>query len=375
MWLVGSGITFGVAARLWAQTLPGNWDFWQWVNVSNAVLDGGDPYGLYGYNYPPPWLLTLTVFNALTPSETSFRLLISLLLIAADIGITVLLVRRGYTLAAVAFILSPVLIAISGQHQQVEGIAVFLALAAMTLFSKRESDRITSGDWGGALLLGLSLAYKPVFLLLPVWLLIRPGSLQRRLVHFVVPIAVFGAIFSSAFLAYPAGEVIQKVLGHSGTNNSPFINAFVPGQLAPWVIDHGGGKIAFLLILLATAVLFRRLAPFEMALAYTLTALTFSWAVANQYFATPMAAVAIYLNIGFLLWFLIVVLYLGGTHDILNVWLLRDIQPHVVLEWQQVMQDVFPWMFMGWVIYVFATRSKSRLMQPNAVRSSNSKGS
>lgn len=230
--VVGAGVV-GVAARLWAQTLPGNWDFGQWINVSTAALEGENPYALFGYNYPPPWLVTLMVFNAVTSTPESFRLLISLLLILADIGIAWLLVRRGYSLAACAVLLSPVVIAISGQHQQVEGIAVFLALAAVTaLGTSSATPRITAQDWWLALLLGLSLSFKPVFLLLPLWLAMRPGAWGPRLFRLVAPLAIFGVIFASAFLVYPANVVIQKVLQHGGANNS---RSSTPSSPSRWL--------------------------------------------------------------------------------------------------------------------------------------------
>lgn len=362
-WLLGICITLGVAARLWAQTLPGNWDFGQWTNVSTTVLAGGDPYTEFGYNYPPPWLFTLVGFQAVTDTPTAFRLLISLLLIAADIGIVLLLVHRGYTLAACLFILSPITIAISGQHQQVEGIAVVLALAAMALLSGAARDRIDGREWTAALLLGLSLSFKPIFLLLPFWLLVQPGEWKVRLFRFFAPLAVFGIVFASAFLFYPPTTVIAKVLGHQGTNNSPLLNTFLPGQLAPWIIDAGGAKIAFVVLLAASAFLFRRQAPFELALLYSVSALVFAWAVANQYLATPMAAVAIYLNIAFAVWLGLCTIYLGGDAETLNLPVLNQIQPHILLEWNQVMQDLFPWLLAGWILLALALR-QSRAMRP-----------
>lgn len=359
-WLLGVTIALGIAARLWAQSLPGNWDFGQWINVSTAALDGQDPYALYGYNYPPPWLMTLALFNAVTSSTESFRLLIALLLIAVDLGILALLVRRGYTLAAVVFFLSPITIAISGQHQQVDGIAVFFALAAMTALSGVEGSRIAGRDWLAIALLGLSLGFKPVFLLLPLWLAMRPGEWRRRLFLLVGPLVVFGLVFVSAFIAYPVSEVIGRVLGHGGANNSPLVNAFVPGQLAPWFIDRGGAKLLFLVLLIAAGWLFRKLPPFELALAYSISAVLFSWAVVNQYLVTPMAAVAVFLNIGFLIWLALATLYLGGAPDALNLPVLNQIQPHVLLDWNQVMQDLFPWLLIGWVLFAFALRRQDR---------------
>lgn len=161
----------------------------------------------------------------------------------------------------------------------------------------------------------------------------------------------------SAFLAYPPAEVISRIFGHQGTDNAPLINAFVPSQLAPWVIAAGGPKIAFIVLLVVSAFLFRKLDVFEMTLAYTITAVLFSWAVANQYLLTPMAGVAVYLNIGFLIWLLLSTIYLGGAQDILNIWGLRDIQPHIMLDWTRVFQDLFPWLLTGWVLMLVSMRT------------------
>ena len=351
-WLLGGTLAIGIGARLWAQSLPGNWDFGQWLNVSAAVLDGQDPYDTYGYNYPPPWLLTLTAFRALSSSEQSFRLLITVLLIAADITIAILLTKRGYLLAACLFFLSPITIAISGQHQQVEGVAVALALAGALVLTGSSGERVSKREWLGAILLGLSLAFKPVFLLLPLWFALQKAPTVVRLVRLLVPGLVFSVALATAFLAYPASTVVSKVLGHGGANNSPFVNTFIPQQIAPWFLDNQGGKVVFLVLLAAAGILFRLLPPFELALVYSITALVFSWAMVNQYLATPMAAVAIYLNAGFLIWLLLSSLYLGGDQAALNIPGLNQIQPHILLEWNQVMQDLFPWLLLGWILLV-----------------------
>jgi hypothetical protein len=260
-------------------------------------------------------------------------------------------------------LVSPVVIAISGQHQQVEGITVFLALAAMVLLGTRSSheSRIGLIDWSAVLILGLSLSFKPVFLILPLWLFMRPGPWGPRIFRLVAPLTIFAVIFASAFAFYSPSVVIQKVLSHSGANNSPFINAFVPHQIAPWVLEHGGGKMAFLVLLIAAGWFFRRLPPFELALAYSLSAVVFSWAMVNQYLAGPMACVAVFLNVGLLVWLVMSSLYLGGSAGVLNLPGLNAIQPHVLLDWERVMQDLFPWALLGWIVFAFATRFHGRL--------------
>ncbi len=351
----------GVSARFWAQAQPPNWDFGQWVNVSTAALAGQDPYSTYGYNYPPPWLGILTALNWATDSNESFRLLIALLLAAVDLGIALILVQRGYSLAAWIYLLSPIAITISGQHQQVEGIAIFLAFAGLALISTSDSLNLTKIDWLAALLLGLSLSFKPIFLVLPLWLLMWKTSWPRRLVLAGMPFVVFGVALASAFVLYPPAEVLRRVLGHNSMNDSPFINTFVPQQATSWALEIGAGKVVFVVILIGLGYFLRTLPAFELGLAYTLAAVLFSWAVANQYLVTPMAAVAIYLNLGFLIWFGLVSLYFAGAPGILNLPGFREIQPHLLLEYNVVMQDFFPWLLVGWLTYVVA------IQRPNLV--------
>lgn len=367
--LVLVALVVGAAARFWAQTRPGNWDFYQWVNTSTAVLAGQDPYALYGYNYPPPWVLVLTLFNQVTSTAESFRILISLLMIATDIGIVYLLYKRGYTLAAVVVSLSPVLIAISGHHQQVDGITVFLALSGMALAGLAKGNYITRYDWGAVLLLGASLSFKPVFLVFPIWLAMRPGPWRRRLLYLIAPGVIMLISVASAVLISPVNTVIQKIFFHKGMNDSPLLLTIAPHQIAPWLIENGFPKVVFLVLLIAAGLLFRKMRPFEMAIIYAVTALTFSWAFANQYMASSMAAIAIFLNLGFFLWFLLASLYVMGDINSLSIPLLTPIQKNVVLDYVWIGQDLYPWLLSGWILMVLGLTKQSRHMVPSeAVR-------
>jgi len=357
--LVGA-IVVGILARLWAQTRPPNWDFFQWINVSEAALSGQDPYSLYGYNYPEPWLALLAAINALTATPEAFRLVLASVLAVADIAIALLLARRGFTLAGCLFMLSPIVIGISGQHQQVEGIAVALALGAMAVLMTAPDRSSIRGEWIAAGLLGLSLAFKPVFLILPLWLALQPGALGRRAFRLLAPLGIFGVIFSISFLMYAPNTVIGKVLGHGGANNSPVLQAFAPRQLAPWLLDQGAGKVLFVVLLVACGLLFRRLPPFQLALAYSMTAVVFSWAMVNQYLAGPMAAIAVSLNAGFAIWLVLASLYLAGDPAAFALEWVRPIQQHVFLDWEDAMLDLFPWFLIGWVVFVVSVRDPRR---------------
>lgn len=359
-------LAFGAIARLWGQTRPGNWDFYQWVNTSSAVLNGQDPYSLYGYNYPPPWVMTLAIFNGITSSDQSFRLLIALLMIAVDIGIAYLLFKRGYTLAAVLFSLSPILIAISGQHQQVDGIAVFLALAGMVLAGLAKGPNLTKFDIGAVLLLGASLSFKPVFLVFPIWLAMRPVAIKRRLLYLIAPPLIMLLTVVTAFFAFPAEAVIQKIFLHKGMNDSPLILTLAPNQIAPWLIDNGFSRIFFVVLLILAGLLFRKMRPFEMAMIYAVTALTFSWAFANQYMASSMAAVAVFLNLGLFIWFLLGSLYLMGDINTLAIPIITSVQQNVVFDYVWLGQDLFPWLLIGWVLMVLGLSKKDLHMEPSA---------
>ena len=363
--IVVIAMALGAIARIWAQTRPGNWDFYQWINTSNAVLQGQDPYTLYGYNYPPPWVIVLAAFNQVTTSDANFRLLISLFMIAVDIGIAYLLFKRGYTLAAILFSLSPILIAISGQHQQVDGITVFLALSGMVLAGLAKGPTITRYDWGAVLLVGASLSFKPVFLVFPIWLAMRPGPWRRRLFYLIAPNVVFLFSIATAFVAYPANAVIQKIFFHKGMNDSPILLSFAPHQLAPWLIENGASKLIFLALLIVAGLLFRKMRPFELAMVYAVSALTFSWAFANQYMAASMAGIAVFLNLGFFLWLLLASLYVIGDVNSLGIPLVTPIQKHVVLDYVWIGQDLFPWLFIGWILMVVGLSKQSRHMIPS----------
>jgi len=357
--LIGA-VFLGSIAHFWAQTLPPNWDFYQWDNTSTALLEGRDPYVEFGYNYTPIWLLILGSLKWISSDQETFRLLISIVLFLVNIWIVVLLSRRGYSLAAALFILSPIVIAINGQHQQADSIALALALAAMLYANKESAARIVPTDFVAVALLGLSLSVKQIFIVLPLWLAFRPGPIRRRLLYLLVPPAIFAGFLGAGMLAFNPRYVFEEVLLHGSGANSPLVLTLVPHQLAPWVLENRLSLVLSLALLIPAGLLFRRLPPFEMTLVYTVAALLFAWGVANQYLLIPVAAVGVFMNLGFLLWLLGASFYLAGAPypDGLSLPLLNQAHPHVFLEWFWMGRDLFPYLLLGSVILTFWTRRK-----------------
>lgn len=354
-----SAIILGVALRIWAQTKPGNYDFDSWLIGSTRALDGEDPYSTSRYNYAPPWLLILTALQALTGEREGFRLGITLVLTAVDLGIAATLIARRYPLPAVLFLIVPIGIAISGQHQQFDNIAVLLALLAMMVAAGIRSERVCRSDYAVVALLGLSISVKHIFLVFPLWLFMTAKTWPRRLLYLFAPLVIFGLVLLPAYIYSPT-YVMKYVINYQGANNSPVLYFLAPDQLVPWLIDHSGAKVLFVLLLILAGWLFRKTPPYELALVYTISTVLFSWAVVNQYLAIPLAGVLVFLNIGFLVWLGLVTIYLGGDPTVLDIPVLNQIQPHTLLEYNVVAQDLFPWLLLGWILlYVCRMRSRA----------------
>lgn len=347
--IVALAVAVGVVGRLWAQTKPGNFDFNVWLVASQSLLDGNNPWALDQFNYGPTWLGIITGLQFLSADTAQFRLLIEIVLTAIDLSIMAILIRRRYTLAAIVFFLSPITIAISGQHQQIDNMAILVALIATIIAMRSRTAHLVAADWGAVLLLGFSLSIKHVFLLLPVWWFMRPGPMARRLLYLIGPYAVFGVSLLYPFLS-ARDTISQSMVQYSGANNSPVLYFLLPDQMMTWVSAWEGPKVFFVLALIFCGYLFRKTRMFEFTLLYTLCAVVFSWSIVNQYLAVPVAAMAIWMNLGFLVWMLLSTIYLFGDPTSIDFPLLNLIQPHMLLEYNVVAQDLFPWIFFGWVL-------------------------
>ena len=82
--------------------------------------------------------------------------------------------------------------------------------------------------------------------------------------------------------------------------------------------------------------------------------------------ASSMAAVAIFLNLGLFLWFLLGSLYVMGDVNTLGIPFFTSIQQNVVFDYVWIGQDLFPWLLVGWILMVLSLFKKSRHMIPSA---------
>lgn len=335
-------------ARLWAQTLPYNYDFNSYLEVSNQVLAGENPYETGKHNYGPIWFLVHSSVRFVAEDPEHFRAALALILSLIDIVIAVLLMKRGYLVAAVLFLLAPVGIAISGQHAQFDNFSMMFALGAALLF-RRGSANIRSRDVTSVVLMGLSLSTKHGFLLLPFWFALMQGSWVRRILYAVTPYVIFGLTLLP-FWVVNAAPIREYVLSYRSNTNAPAYYTLLPDELVWGSVNRGYVVLIFLAILLALGWWYRKLPAFEATLIYGISLVVFSTAVVDQYFAIPMAGISVFLNIGFLAWLVYVSIYLLGEPEDFNLPIFDTLKLHVAPYQEGTYRDQFIFIFVGWII-------------------------
>lgn len=339
-------IALGIVGRLWAQTGARNFDFDSWVVVSSHLLDRGIPHDTGRYNYGPIWASVLVPLRLIAEDPDSFRIAIAVFLTLVDIAIAIVLMRRGYLLAACVLLIAPVSIAISGQHQQFDNLAVLFALVAVLFVPRDKFAQIGRSDFMVVALLALSLMTKHLFILFPLWLALQQRSLRRALLYLIVPPVIFLLSFVP-LLMLNHQPVIDYVFKYRSSHNTPMLNAFLPDSVATFMGGGAGAVGVFLAILALLGFMFRRLTPFESALVYTISLVVFTSAVTDQYLAIAVAGAAVFMNLGFLYWFVLASAFLVGREETLN-WPVFNVIRRSLEEGGY--QELFAPIFMGWVI-------------------------
>lgn len=184
-----------------------NYDFQSYRIVVSIMEDAGNVYALTDrYNYAPGWMAILWALYSLF-TASFFRYGLILLLSLADTGIALLLWKMRRRTASLIFLLSPVAWYISGYHNQFDNLAVLIAFCGVYMLTRvKYGPPDMPRTFVAALLFGLSLIVKHIFIFLPVWFLFRKMPLSHRLILFLLP----PAMFFGSFLPYMARSVNAK---------------------------------------------------------------------------------------------------------------------------------------------------------------------
>ncbi|OFZ82504.1 MAG: hypothetical protein A2583_11205 [Bdellovibrionales bacterium RIFOXYD1_FULL_53_11] len=317
--------------------------------IADLVLDGKTVYAETSrYNYGPAWAhaaaaikwIQLHVFDG--HSITGFHRLLALLLSACDVLIALVLWRRFAFGAAVAFLVNPVSLLVSGYHSQFDNIAVLTGFLAVLLLEAAVADMVFLA---GCALLGFSLSIKHVLIFLPLWLALRPDfPLKRKLSALIIPFFVFFA----GFLPYISNDaamsgIARNVFGYSSSHLDGFfphlLDLAVPTAVIEkifyWVPVFSGVKALWLAAMVGTGFVFRKLPLSGAFLFYLISLCVFSTALSPQYLAIPMTAWAVHRRSIAMTWFVAVsaVAILASQVNI-----------GVVVEW---LRPANAWLFQG----------------------------
>lgn len=342
-------VSLAVLARYVAQTLPYNYDFQSYLIVSETILAGGSAYETYRYNYGPAWFLILAALRSLFDDPGLFRLAVTAVLTVTDLAIARFLWVKGFAAAAMLFLLLPVSISISGNHHQFDNLALLLGFwAAHQIQHSRHALSSSRRFAFGLVLLSASLIVKHVLIVFPIWLAIQERGTRRYLLLCIPPALWFISLIPS--LLRTPRAVIENVFLYSSFNNAPLANLLLPSPLVDFLVAASLLVALFLGTMVVVGFVYRELDAVTSVLVYSVAVLLFSSAVADQYLAIPLAAMAVFLNVGFALWLLGAVVYFWGelSATAISIELLR--LPSLALGNYQTYQ-VVPLLVGAWLMH------------------------
>ncbi|HYG83256.1 MAG TPA: hypothetical protein VD907_00055 [Verrucomicrobiae bacterium] len=289
--LIGVTLLGGIALRFIAMQFGHNFDFQSYTIVRDIMLSGGNVYAETArYNYGPVWFSLLGFFGWLATlfnNPEFFRLFIVAVLTLTDIGIALLLKKKFGLAAFVVFFLNPVSIVITGYHNQFDNLALLVGLLGLAIMPDDSVRQFQRRHVYAALLIGVSLCIKHLFFVLPLWLFIRGATLKIKLFMAGVPVAVFLLSFVPFWAEGQAG-IMQNVFLYKSFANAPLLNIIFSPEFVRWIHP----TVLVVAALAITGILTRRLPIFDAAMWYLLVLVAFSPAIANQYLAIAMPAVA-----------------------------------------------------------------------------------
>ncbi len=293
-------ISLGIFLRFFIMTFGHNYDF-ESYKVAGEI--SGNFHNVYAnterYNYGPVFFclqgLLYNISHISPDWETTYRVLIVLVLTLFDLGITLFIAKKYSVKKALIFFLNPISIFITGYHNQFDNIAIFFALMSIWYFN--EDKKYSKKDILFILFMSLSIVTKHIFAIFMLFIILKKGlPLKKRLVYAFVPSILFLLSFLPFIFSSGALEgIVHNVFLYNSANNSPLLIGVLQAVNVPKSLY----TIIFLSLMTVTAFMCRKKKYDESILIYTIALVAFSSAIANQYLVIPLAALCI-LETGFL---------------------------------------------------------------------------
>ncbi|HNR46792.1 MAG TPA: hypothetical protein PKO03_06955 [Anaerolineaceae bacterium] len=294
-------LAVGLVGRILLSYLGHNFDFQSFWLVGEIA---GKFQNVYvetdRYNYGPIWFSLLFIFRKVADfapgSETSvFRWQIVLVLSLVDVGIFQLLRKKMSLKGAALYFLNPVVMLISGYHNQFDNFAILMAIGSSLLLDRFLTQGTIRSLFVGLILLGLSITTKHVFIFFPIWIAVKLISRRNWKIAGIglcVPIGIFLISFLPFVSNGGLGEIIHNVFLYQSAGNGPFLRLVVPD-----IIKHISSPTIWLAgIMTLCGYLLRKFDFWKLSLVYLAVLVIFSPAIANQYLAIPTAFIACFPN-------------------------------------------------------------------------------
>jgi len=348
---VAAGAVFlaALGLRVLFIALPApTYDLESWQGVISALREGHGLYGGTHYNYSPLWALVLVGIDSLSRIlRVPFPLLIRLVLLGVDIGITALVrelaLRRGRnssraSLLAVLFFANPVSVIASSHLYAFDNVSIAFLLLALLAMAHPEPRKGSAAGW-----LSLSLLAKHVTWFHPLLFARRNRDGKRSWPVALVPYAVFAASFVPFWTQW-AG-IRAHVFGYRGLDE---VYGTEPLRFVPWLPGEST-TILFGVAGLVAVFFLSRVEIGRACLLLFLVVLIFTPGICAYYFAWPIALGALFPSIGFAVYTLVITGFFLKSPDVLALdW------PHLPGWWGCFWATVF------WLLWEIRSRSGAR---------------
>lgn len=290
-------IFIGIFARLFFSQFGNMIDFEAWALDLDVYKLNGNLYESGKYNYGPVWINILYFLDLLPnfyqDAFLAFKYKVVLFLTLMDILLFNILFQRYSLRVATFFFLNPISIYVSGYQLQFDNIAVLIGLIAVIIYNDNKNFL---NFLNFLLLIGISLCTKHILFFFIIWAALKEKKWIRKVLCIIIPVSVFLIGFIPF---YDQVEFIkQYVFLYKSWDNSPFWHVFTPQFFRSYL----GGQNLFFIALFICGFIFHKENIFKSYLLYLIALVTFSSAVANQYLAIPLIAIAIYWNRFFLIY-------------------------------------------------------------------------
>jgi hypothetical protein len=290
-------ILIGVILRILIAQKGHSIDMEHWRFLADYKVFNGPLWEFGSNGYGPVWVHVLYVldkiyFFSLNELE-SLKWKIVIFLTFIDFLIFFLLMKNYSLKIATLFFLNPISIFLTGFHNGFENFAILIGFVAILCYSKIKNN---TGFWACIILLGASLATKHILFLLPFWLAIKEKTWLRKFLMASIPLA----IFLLSFLPWWNEEsdfIIRHVFEYNSMNNGIAWSLFTPQFFNSYI----GYKNLFIIALVVAGFIFEKKNKLDTFYLYLLTFFLCSASIANQYFAIPTIAMAVYFNPYFLI--------------------------------------------------------------------------